>query len=369
MTKDTQELALQYIARYNNLAVSEMERTGIPASIKLAQGLLESDWGRSDLANVAHNHFGIKCGGNWVGKTFMKIDDDKDEDGNLTHSCFRAYDTDIESYMAHSDFLMDPNKKYRYGFLFKFGSTDYKSWAFGLKKAGYATDPKYPYKLISIIEKFKLYRFDKPVHLSSQKIQKAYSDIYNYPANAKKEDVDGISMKPAGKSNHVDHPLENPSRIKDFPSKNKMSRNPDAAKYRYTTHKVNHLRMVIAHGGETIYDISKKVRIEINKLLKYNEIYIRPDQVLQAGDIVYLQKKKRTYEGLTDFHIVIEGETIGAIAQKYGLRTYSLRAKNRIPRDGEVIPGTHLSLKKTVSIKNRPPYKIKDADHANQFLF
>jgi len=151
-------IAEKYINAYKDIAISEMSRTGIPASIKLAQGLLESDWGRSALATEANNHFGIKCGNAWNGESFFKEDDDY-ENGKLVSSCFRSYDSAYQSFMDHSDFLSKP----RYVFLYEYDATDYKSWAKGLKKAGYATDRKYPSKLISIIEKYELYIYDTEI--------------------------------------------------------------------------------------------------------------------------------------------------------------------------------------------------------------
>ena len=147
-----------YIERYKNIAVSEMQRTGIPASIKLAQGMLESGNGTSSLAREANNHFGIKCGGSWEGETYYLKDDDHDKDGNLIKSCFRQFDDATQSYFAHSAFLTDQN---RYRFLFDIQKGDYKAWAYGLKKAGYATDKAYPTKLINIIEKYQLYLYDQ----------------------------------------------------------------------------------------------------------------------------------------------------------------------------------------------------------------
>lgn len=124
---------INYIESYKHIAVTEMEKTGIPASIKLAQGLLESGAGKSTLAQKANNHFGIKCGGHWEGKTFYREDDDRDKNGKLIKSCFRQFDSPGQSYRAHSDFL---TKQKRYAFLFDYGNTDYTSWAKGLKKQG-----------------------------------------------------------------------------------------------------------------------------------------------------------------------------------------------------------------------------------------
>ena len=148
-----------YIRKYQDIAIEEMKRTGIPASIKLAQGILESNCGQSELACKANNHFGIKCGGNWDGKSFQKEDDDY-ENGKLVESCFREFKSACDCYKAHSDFLSDPAKASRYGPLFLLDLTDYRGWAKGLSKAGYATDPQYADRLITIIEKYELFRFD-----------------------------------------------------------------------------------------------------------------------------------------------------------------------------------------------------------------
>lgn len=153
--KDATEL---YIERYSPIAINEMNRVGIPASIKMAQAILESNSGRSTLARQSNNHFGIKCGKSWKGREVYREDDDY-ENGLLIRSCFRAYDDPAESFYAHSKFLANPYSK-RYKFLFDLDIYDYKAWAKGLKKAGYATDPNYPSKLIGLIEKYSLYELD-----------------------------------------------------------------------------------------------------------------------------------------------------------------------------------------------------------------
>lgn len=149
--------AINYIDTYKDLAVVEMYRSGIPASIILAQGMHESNLGDSDLATIANNHFGIKCKKDWMGKTYSHKDDDYDKQGNLIKSCFRAYNSALDSYIDHSNFLLE---RTHYQELFKYDRTDYKNWAHGLKKCGYATDPLYAEKLIDKIEKYQLYVYD-----------------------------------------------------------------------------------------------------------------------------------------------------------------------------------------------------------------
>jgi len=153
----TEEPALNYIDQYQELAVIEMYRTGIPASITLAQGMHESALGQSSLATVANNHFGIKCKSYWQGQTYAHKDDDLDEEGNITESCFRAYDSALDSYVDHSNFLITTK---HYGPCFNYSKTDYNNWAHSLKSCGYATDPQYAQKLIKKINLYQLQRFD-----------------------------------------------------------------------------------------------------------------------------------------------------------------------------------------------------------------
>ena len=152
----------EYIGRFRDIAIKEMKRAGVPASIKLAQGILESSCGNSPLARNANNHFGIKCASSWKGSTYLHRDDDYDENGQLIESCFRAFENAEACYIAHSEFLCDPQKKSRYGFLFLLDPTDYRSWAKGLSSAGYATSQTYADALIRIIEECRLYEFDSP---------------------------------------------------------------------------------------------------------------------------------------------------------------------------------------------------------------
>lgn len=157
-SKPAEEVAAQsYIEQFHELAVVEMHRSGIPASITLAQALHESQYGMSELATAANNHFGIKCKSYWVGKTYYHKDDDMNDEGQLIESCFRSYSSALESYVDHSNFLMSTS---HYLPLFNYEHTDYKSWANGLKSCGYATDQKYAQKLINKIEKYDLARFD-----------------------------------------------------------------------------------------------------------------------------------------------------------------------------------------------------------------
>lgn len=285
-----------YISRFKDIAISEMERTGIPASIKLAQGLIESNAGRSDLARIAHNHFGIKCGGDWHGRTYHKKDDDY-RNGRLIKSCFRSYENAEESYIAHSEFLRDPDKAYRYGFLFRLDPTDYRSWAFGLLKAGYATNPRYAGLLIKVIEQYKLYRFDLP-----------------------QSDFELVMEE-----NYVPHILT-----------------------------INDVDYVIAEAGDSPLSLSMDFDVSINKILKYNEHLYDKNQKLDAGTRVFLQRKRRGYRGKKKFHYVKPGETMFAISQGYGIRLKNLYRKNKMEMGTEPAIGERVKLRGWAIFSDRP---------------
>ena len=365
--EDNRKLAETYISSYKDVAIHEMHRTGIPASIKLAQGLLESDWGRSDLAKTANNHFGIKCGGKWAGGTFYKEDDDKDARGRLVESCFRSFSTPSESYMAHSDFLSDPKKEYRYGFLFNYESTDYKSWAKGLKKSGYATDPKYPRKLIQIIENYKLYKFDQPIksnELNFVKVPQKEEDVPERVAISDgriKNDIKNNTIDKNDNASGIESKTEYKTIVR-MPAKHVSSLN-------YNIDAINQCRKVTAKGGETLGELSNAIGLPVDELIVLNEIYGTQDEILAPGVFIYLEKKKRSYKGDFGYHLVRDGETMESIAQLYGLRVKSLYAKNRMPKASTTMSGVKLSISKSVSLSERPRFKLSNSQRKHKFLF
>ncbi len=318
------ELAEKYIENHSEIAMAEMIRTGVPASIKLAQGMLESDWGRSDLAKKANNHFGIKCGSNWKGGTFFKSDDDVDRDGNLIESCFRSFDNTHESFIAHSDFLTDPKKSYRYGFLFDFETTDYKKWAKGLQKAGYATDKKYPKKLIRIIEKYGLDKFDiqngDHVSATNKVVRKVVLDSESNDTNSSSSAVEHHSAEDLRKG------------------------------------KVNSLMVLYGDGIASIKDIAEAHRRKAIQLLKFNELFPDENYVPKKDMVVFLQRKKTRTSNKQTHHIVYEGETMASIAHQYGLKLKSLYSKNRMPKGAEPVVGEKLNLYRQVGSSNRPKF-------------
>ena len=252
-----------YIKKYRELAVEEMKKYHIPASITLAQGLLESGAGQSTLARKSNNHFGIKCGSDWRGRTVRHDDDARNE-------CFRAYKHPKQSYEDHSKFLVS---RPRYASLFKLKITDYKGWARGLKKAGYATNPRYADQLIDIIELYDLDKYDKKGGLKWMK--------------------------------------ENP--------------NP------HQPYIANNLVYIVVRSGDTWKSISKEFEISQKKLRKYNDLY--KGYILQPGDILYLEEKNKKADKEHVVHVLRSGESLYSVSQKYGIRLKNLYKLNKMNED------------------------------------
>ncbi len=338
MTGHASDAVMSYIDNYKGIAVAEMERTGVPASIKLAQAILESNMGRSELASQANNHFGIKCGNNWNGKEYYLEDDDTDDSGNMVPSCFRVFSSEYESFVAHSEFLLASK---RYAFLFDYDKKDYKSWAYGLRKAGYATDRQYPYKLISIIERYNLSRYDREEKMMAT-VTKKESTSEDSP-NVKED-----------------------TRL----AKSNSSLYPDKAmnaKYNQGTN--NKVPFIIANGGETLSDIAAFTRVKVSELLEINEALGYENIVLDKGEVVYLKNKKGKYSGNEEFHLVQEGETMYTISQLYGLKLVNLYARNKMPRGSEPVPGAKIYLKATPSKEDRPAYHKHPRKDEGTILF
>ena len=276
----------QYINQYKDIAIEQMQRYHIPASITLAQGLLESGAGRSELTRNSNNHFGIKCNNNWTGRRTYHDDDAKND-------CFRVYDSAYESYEDHSKFLSG-NQRYRQ--LFQLKTTDYKGWAKGLKACGYATSPVYAEKLIEIIQLYKLYQYDSA---------KGY-----------------------------DH----------FMAQRTKDQNPNGASL-HTIKIFNKNYYIIARRGDTFKAIGEEVGISYRKIAKYNERN-RKDQ-LQEGEVIWLKKKQskapKDYKGR--LHYVRNGESMYSIAQQYGIRLKSLYKMNKLSPDYQIKVGDGLRLR------------------------
>jgi LysM repeat protein len=260
----------EYIEKYEELAVIEMHRSGVPASITLAQGILESNSGNSRLARLANNHFGIKCKGSWTGDVIYADDDAPDE-------CFRAYESVLASYQDHSEFL---RRNWRYHPLFELSRTDYKGWSEGLRKAGYATNPRYGDILISLIERYDLHQHDE-------------------------KPLPGTGLPP-------------------------LVAGPN----------INGVPVKTVEEGETVSSIAKDNYVKDRHIRKWNDL--PKDAEVNAGEIVYLKPKRR--RGSEPEHVVEAGETMRSISQKYGIKLKHLYRKNRMDKGSEPKPGEVLYM-------------------------
>lgn len=318
-----------YIKKYKKIAIEEMERAGIPASIKLAQGILESNSGKSTLARKARNHFGMKCGSQWTGDTYYLEDDDYNERGELIKSCFRVYRKAKDSYVAHSEFLRDPRKRYRYGDLFKLNPRDYKAWARGLKAAGYATSPTYAEKLIKLIERHKLYQYD----------QKAAPEVEIPDDNRYPEDVDYT---------------EEDVIVEDVDDSGIML--------------LNDAKMVLAEREDTPLEIAGRTGVAAKCIVKYNEKITSKTQAIPENSRVYLQRKRNAYRGKKKYHQVKEGETMYYISQAYGTSLKRLRKRNRIKDGYEPKVGSLIKLRGWKVSKRKAPKTIKASGNDPEFI-
>lgn len=292
-----------YIERYSPIAIAEMMRTNVPASIKLAQGILESGAGTTDLALNANNHFGIKCSNDWTGPGYSKKDDDF-KDGVLVESCFRVYTSPEESYRAHTDFLLG---RKRYAYLFEYERTDYKRWAKGLKSAGYATDPGYPQKLIQRIEEFQLFKFDTMAPDSV----------------GEKSDVVLLDENVAPRCRQ----------LSDI----------------FTTYKkglfaANQVVFVYAKEGDAPLNIAIRQGIPLKKILKFNDL--RPNDEFYEFQPVFIAPKKSEYKGTETSHQVIGYESMYEISQKYGIKLENLLEINGYQFGQEPAKGSQVWLVK-----------------------
>ena len=290
-----------YIAKYSSLAVSEMQRTGVPASITLAQGLVESAAGKSPLAVHANNHFGIKCHSDWKGMKFYKDDDEVQE-------CFRVYESAEESFRAHSDYLRERDW---YSSLFDLDPTDYKGWAKGLRKAGYATDPRYADKLIKLIEDYDLGRFDIPAE--------------------KKPDVPVVAEVPPTPARKVLVPTDTlyKERVSVSLSRPVYERNGVPIEY--------------AVEGDSYASIAERHGLFLREILSFNDL--KQEEPLEPGSVVYLARKKK--EGAYgSYEVRRDGETLWEISQFFGIQLRKLREYNAYRGDAPFEEGDTVLLSK-----------------------
>jgi LysM repeat protein len=296
--------AREYIEKYSAIAISEMKRTGVPASIKLAQGMIESDFGRSRLARTANNHFGVKCHSTWKGPVIYHHDDALDE-------CFRKYSDPEQSFRDHSDFLVSGS---RYRSLFSLNPTDYKGWARGLKSAGYATNPSYADMLIAKIEANGLTAFDR-----------GYAGVPVRPAPGTVQRGTQGSTRPAGS-------LSAPAR---------GSRYSQAVAGRVM--KTNRVDYIVVNETDTYESIRNDFDLLSWELEKYNEELSQTP--LQPGQVICLQPKRKRAEPGIRYHVVREGETMYRISQLYAIRLSNLYRMNFMDEGSQPATGRKINLR------------------------
>ena len=281
-----------YLDKYKFDAIEEMNISGVPASITLAQGMLESGYGNSSLAKKANNHFGIKCHSDWTGQTFKADDDKKNE-------CFRKYKSVKDSFRDHSRFLTG---KKRYAFLFDLKMTDYKGWSKGLSKAGYATNKKYAKLLITLIERYDLNKYVTNTEIVKNKFRKRKGESRRFK-------------------------VSDAFKLKNSVSKIELSN--------------NWVKYVKVKEDYTFYKISKETGVSVKRLYKYNEC--DKNMILYRGDRVYLQPKRKKSKIKT--YVFREGDDLYRISQKFGVKLKSIFKRNNLDSSSNPKPGDIIFLR------------------------
>ena len=321
--------ASDYINTYKDLAVSEMKRTGVPASITLAQGMIESDYGRSSLARLGNNHFGIKCHNDWTGQTIRQNDDRRNE-------CFRKYRRPEDSFYDHSDFLRTGS---RYRFLFDLESTNYKAWANGLKKAGYATHPDYANMLIRKIEENRLYDFDRGYTASAYKPQ---SKVQQSGSGSTQQGKTNPAVQKTGSVPAQPQPQSQPQPQPQPPVKESTITFGDVMARAPRIMENNRVQYIIVKDGETKEKLEKDFQLLKWELARYNDLDANFTPL--PGQMLYLEPKRDRAEFGTEYHIAAEGETMQMISQKYGIRLKSLLDMNGMAEGGKPVKDQKIRL-------------------------
>ena len=304
------EIIANYIRDFKDLAIAEMQRTGVPAAIKLAQGIHETGAGTSKLVLKSNNHFGIKCKSNWKGESVSHDDDARGE-------CFRKYPSSEDSYRDHSDFLKNNP---RYAALFQLDPEDYEGWANGLKKAGYATNPKYPAVLIRLVEEYHLqdYTFIALGKMKQEEIL-AKTGLFPDTASLRRETV---------QSQVITHDAEIvPKQKEDYPD---------------GVFRIHDTKVVFVKEGTSYLAVARRFELPLARIFEFNEL--QEAEVADRDRLIYLQRKRKS--GGEDFHIVKPGETLHDIAQVQAIRLESLLEYNYLRPGDRPAPGEKLSLKK-----------------------
>jgi len=318
-----------YIRNFGSLAVREEQRSGVPASITLAQGILETEAGTSDLVRRSNNHFGIKCKDYWTGEKVYHDDD-------LRQECFRKYASAEDSYRDHSDFLKGST---RYESLFRLDPEDYKGWAWGLKKAGYATNPKYSQQLIKYIEDYDL-QFYTLVALGKKQMPGNDESI----AKMNGKSPEGQTQSDAGATKTTDNRTTGSNGGRSGNSNSTIGATKVQPNYPDGEFRINDTKVIYARKGTSLLAISDEYDVRLKHLIDFNDLN-EDMNVLEEDQLLYLQRKRK--HGENDFHIVEDGESLYDISQKEAVRLNSLMKYNLLEEGMEPAPGERLFLKST----------------------
>ena len=315
---------INYVNTYKALAMSEMQRSGIPASIILAQGIHETEAGTSDLVRSSNNHFGIKCRDEWKGPVVYHDDDSKGE-------CFRSYASAEDSYKDHSAFLRNSP---RYAFLFKLDPTDYEGWAYGLRKAGYATNIRYSQILIKLINDYNLEQYTL---IAMGKLKSSDEIVLTAPSTgtpvgsspaavAVNQRADGNAQAMQSQAVAVSHPA-----------------------YPEGEFLVNKTRVIFARAGISLLAVANQYELPLGRLLEFNDL--REEDILVKDQLLFLQRKRRT--GATEYHIVQSGESVYDICQTEGIRYQDLLEMNQLSTGDQPATGEKVYLQSSAPSRPR----------------
>lgn len=359
-TTSVKERTEAYINSYKDLAIQEMLRTGVPASIKLAQGILESQFGESPLAKNANNHFGIKCKAEWTGEKTYQDDDARGE-------CFRVYTSASESYRDHSDFL---KTRPHYAFLFKLEPTDFSGWAYGLKRAGYATNKTYPEKLLRVIEDYQLQQYTvqgiallnnkktpatesietnsvltQPITIATTTTKKDVAAAPQVTTTIKEDTIPQTSQQTesiAVEKTEETTIITNAKKQETIVAEKKPSPYPEGV---FT---INQSKAIYAKEGTSLLALAHRYDISLSKLFEFNEL--PESDILAADQLLFIEKKQK--KGASDYHNVEVGETLHTICQKEGVRMESLLEYNKLKKDSQLSVGQKIYLRSPVEINS-----------------
>lgn len=321
------DVIINYIETYRDIAIAEMQRTGVPAAIKLAQGIHETTAGTSVLVKKSNNHFGIKCKSNWTGESVSHTDD-------APHECFRKYNDPAQSYKDHSDFLKGSS---RYASLFNLDPLDYEAWAYGLKKAGYATNPKYPQIIIRLIETYQLQ--DYTLIAMGKMSPKEEMIAKGGNANGNKEIISAASV-----DNTESETFSKP--VHEYPS---------------GEFKINDTKVIYAKSGTSVLTIAQQYNIPLARIFDFNDM--QETETLPEDQLIFLQRKRKT--GENEFHVVRKGETLHDIAQQEAIRMESLLEYNHLQIYMQPAAGEQLFLRRKAP--GMPRLEKNDLARSGQF--